>query len=194
VPRRVPPVVPIGGMRGRDQPTLDPSPAIRLRPWNGSDAGGLVDAFHDPDIRYWHMRELASVGEAETWIASWSDRWNAETDAGWAVVDSDAGELRGQVALRSVNLEFGHGQITYWTRPEYRGEGTATSAVGGVARWALEDLGLHRLEIHHSTQNAASCRVAERAGFELEGVMRSALLHEDGWHDMHVHARIRDHA
>jgi RimJ/RimL family protein N-acetyltransferase len=179
-------------MRDDEQPILDPSPAIRLRPWKSSDVGAVVGAFSDPEIRYWHMRELATVEEAGTWIASWSDRWNAESDAGWAVVDADTDELRGQVALRSVNLEFGHAQITYWTRPEFRGQGTATGAAGEVARWALEDLGLHRLEIHHSTQNEASCRVAEQARFELEGVMRSALLHEDGWHDMHVHARLRD--
>jgi RimJ/RimL family protein N-acetyltransferase len=181
-------------MRDGLQPTLEPSPRLRLRPWKASDAAGLVGAFSDPEIRYWHMREIASIEEAETWIGSWSDRWNEDSDAGWAVVAIDTGELRGQVALRSVNLEFGHGQITYWTRPEYRGEGTATSAVTAVAQWALEDLGLHRLEIHHSTRNEVSCSVAERAGFELESVMRSALLHEDGWHDMHVHARIRDHA
>ncbi|WP_280249364.1 GNAT family N-acetyltransferase [Nocardia abscessus] len=34
-------------------------------------------------------------------------------------------------------------------------------------------------------------RAAVKAGFALEGVERSAALHADGWHDMHVHARIR---
>ena len=47
-----------------------------------------------------------------------------------------------------------------------------------------------RLEVWHSTRNAASCRVAEKAGFVAEGVKRHAVLHVDGWHDMHVHARI----
>jgi ribosomal-protein-alanine N-acetyltransferase len=192
VPRLVPPVVPPGRIRDGRQPTFDPSPRQRIRPWKGSDANALLGAFSDPEIRHWHMRELASIEEGEAWIASWPDRWNAETDAGWAVVDAETDELRGQVALRSVNLEFGHGHITYWTLPGFRGAGTATNAAAVVARWALEDLGLHRLEIHHSTHNVLSCHVAERAGFELEGVMRSGLLHEDGWHDMHVHARIHE--
>jgi RimJ/RimL family protein N-acetyltransferase len=39
--------------------------------------------------------------------------------------------------------------------------------------------------------NAESCQVALKAGFALEGTARSALLHTDGWHDMHVHARLR---
>ncbi|MEW2435901.1 GNAT family protein [Streptomyces caniferus] len=40
--------------------------------------------------------------------------------------------------------------------------------------------------------NPASCRVATKAGFRLEGTMRSALLHADGWHDEHLHARVQD--
>jgi RimJ/RimL family protein N-acetyltransferase len=46
------------------------------------------------------------------------------------------------------------------------------------------------MEINHSTQNPASCRVAEGAGYLAEGVKRSEALHADGWHDMHQHARI----
>ena len=33
-------------------------------------------------------------------------------------------------------------------------------------------------------------RVAAKAGFTAEGTLRSALLHADGWHDMHLHARV----
>ena len=94
------------------------------------------------------------------------------------------------MALRTVNLEFGYGQITYWVVPASRHRGVAVEAAREVSRWAIDVLGLHRLEIRHSVANALSCRVAEKAGFSLEGTMRSALLHEDGWHDMHVHALV----
>jgi ribosomal-protein-alanine N-acetyltransferase len=179
-------------MRALGQPTLIPGPGVQLRPWAPSDAEALIEAFQDPEIRRWHLRELTSPEEAQVWIASWSDRWEAETDGSWAIVDSGSGVVRGQTGLRSITLEFGIAHISYWIRPAFRGAGTASSAADAVARWALEDLGLHRLEIHHSTQNEVSCRVAERAGFEFEGVLRSALFHENGWHDMHVHARLSD--
>ncbi|MDQ0994671.1 RimJ/RimL family protein N-acetyltransferase [Streptomyces sp. V3I7] len=64
-------------------------------------------------------------------------------------------------------------------------------AVRRVSRWALEELGLHRLRLCHSTANPASCRVAEKAGYAVEGTMRGALLHEDGWHDQHLHALVQ---
>ena len=59
-----------------------------------------------------------------------------------------------------------------------------------VSRWAFEGLGLHRLDLLHSVRNDPSCGVATRAGFDYEGILKSYLLHVDGWHDMHLHALI----
>ncbi len=71
------------------------------------------------------------------------------------------------------------------------GAGVVVEATRRVSEWALHDLGLHRLRLCHSVANPASCRVAEKAGFSLEGTMCSALLHADGWHDEHLHALVR---
>jgi ribosomal-protein-alanine N-acetyltransferase len=190
VPRLVMPVVPAGRMREGAQPVLRLGDDLTLRPWRPADASVLMDAFADPDIRYWHIRELATEDEARSWIASWPGRWDAETDGSWAVAEPGTGVPMGQIALRMVNLEFGQGHITYWVLPRFRGHGVASRAVAGLARWATEDLGLHRLVIQHSVANPASCRVAERSGFTLEGTMRSELLHADGWHDMHLDALV----
>ena len=40
------------------------------------------------------------------------------------------------------------------------------------------------------TANPGSCRVAVKAGFALEGTLRSAMRHPDGWHDMHLHGLV----
>ena len=51
-------------------------------------------------------------------------------------------------------------------------------------------VGLHRIELEHSTLNKASCRVAVKAHYLAEGTKRSSGLHADGWHDMHQHAQV----
>jgi RimJ/RimL family protein N-acetyltransferase len=76
--------------------------------------------------------------------------------------------------------------------PAARGRGVASVALAAMCRWAFDDLGLHRLDLVHSEHNPASCAVATRNGFEHEGLMRHFGLHDDGWHDYHRHARIRD--
>jgi RimJ/RimL family protein N-acetyltransferase len=53
-------------------------------------------------------------------------------------------------------------------------------------------VGLHRIELSHSAVNPASCRIAEKAGFAYEGTKRRQGLHQDGWHDMHLHARLAE--
>src|SRR5512146_2713173 len=56
---------------------------------------------------------------------------------------------------------------------EARGKGLATRAVRLISRWALRELGLPRLGLFTEPWNVASQRVAERAGFQREGVLRS---------------------
>nr|WP_232839963.1 GNAT family protein [Nocardia aurea] len=86
---------------------------------------------------------------------------------------------------------YGQAEVAYWTVPAARGRGVAPRAAATLTDWALNARGFHRIELAHSVRNTQSCRVARKLGFALEGTRRSAGLHADGWHDMHLHARIR---
>ena len=67
----------------------------------------------------------------------------------------------------------------------------ASAVVATVTRWAFEELALRRIELVHDVGNTASCRVATRAGYLLEGVEREALGYPDGTvADLHRHARL----
>jgi RimJ/RimL family protein N-acetyltransferase len=190
----VAPVVPAGRMRDGDQPVLQAKGGLTLRPWVPADAELVMTAYADPAIQQWNLQTFASIEEAQAWVAQWQERWQAETDGCWAVTDGDTDEVLGRVALREISLPGGRAQCTYWVLPAARGRGVATGATAELARWALDDLELHRLELMHSIANPPSCRVADKAGFTLEGTLRSALLHPDGWHDLHLHARLRGDA
>ncbi|MEV4339673.1 GNAT family N-acetyltransferase [Streptomyces sp. NPDC049590] len=185
----IPDVVPAGRMAGRGQPVLGLPDGRELRPWRPGDADALLAAGQDPDIRRWNLFTVAGTAQARDRIARMHERWRAETGAVWALARTD-GPAVGLVGLNDVDLAGGGAELVYWLLPPARGAGLAVTAVRRLARWALDDLGLHRLRLCHSTGNPASCRVAERAGFPYEGTQRSALLHADGWHDQHLHARV----
>jgi RimJ/RimL family protein N-acetyltransferase len=160
-----------------------------LRPWRSSDAEMVRKAFDCPEIQRWHVRRMDSHDEAVAWTAGWETRWDNETDASWAITDSD--RPIGQVGLRTISLFEGSAELSYWVLPEARGSGVAGRAAHAVTQWTFDVLGLHRVVLQHSTANLASCRVAAKLGFRDEGTMRDALLHADGWHDAHTHARLR---
>jgi len=117
-----------------------------------------------------------------------------ETSVHWAITKTSDDLAIGRVGLRTLDLAAGEGEMSYWVAPQARGHGVACLATSVLSEWLFRSLGLHRLEIGHSIHNPASCRVATNAGYVLESTMKSALLHADGWHDMHWHARIRSGA
>ena len=61
-----------------------------------------------------------------------------------------------------------------------RRQGFATEAALGLVELARSALGAHRVEICSDARNAASRRVAEKSGFELEGIHRSARRDTSG--------------
>ena len=190
VPNLVAPVVPVGRLRGQVQPELFVDDLI-LRPWRSADVPAVVRAYLDPAIQQWHVRTM-SDREAEEWVATWPERWTAETGAGWAVWD-DKG-LLARMSLRALDLAEGVGEAAYWVLPEARGRGVAPRALRAMSTWLFVHVGVHRIELAHSTLNTGSCRVAIKAGYALEGTKRQDVLHQDGWHDMHLHAQLQGDA
>lgn len=189
-----PPAIPAGALAARPQPVLTAAGGLVLRPWEPSDAPVFLAAYQDPAIRHWHPRRPASEGEVREWFAAYRQNWRTEQGAGWAVTGGAGGEVLGRVAIGSLDLGSGLAGCGYWVLPAARGRGVAPRALAAVSEWALGPAGFHRLHLSHSTRNLPSCRVAEKAGFRLEGTKRSEAVHADGRHDMHLHARIRGDA
>lgn len=71
-------------------------------------------------------------------------------------------------------------EIGYWGRTPYNGNGYITEAVREITRFALEDLGMNRVEIRMSSKNAKSRAIPERLGFTLEGILHNYARHVDG--------------
>jgi RimJ/RimL family protein N-acetyltransferase len=190
MPQTVAWVVAKGTMSGAVQPVIEMPGGEVLRPFEDShfDAEAVVRAFSDADVQMWHGFAIAEVSEATEWIRGTHSKWRDETAADWAVVNA-AGAMLGGCGLHT-DLRFGTAEITYWMLPDARGNGVALRAVNALTEWAHESLGMHRIELGHSTQNARSCSVANRAGYRAEGTARQQFLHVDGWHDIHLHGHV----
>lgn len=83
-------------------------------------------------------------------------------------------------------------EIGYGVRGDERGKGFATEALAAVARWALTEAGIQRAWLTANTDNVASQRVADEAGFRREGTLRRAGKEDDGLHDLAVYSLLDD--
>jgi RimJ/RimL family protein N-acetyltransferase len=161
-----------------------------LRPPAPADAPGALAMMLDPQVAIWNpARSVVDEASAAAWLARGAD-WTPGDHATFSVL-GPAGRYAGVVSLHHVDRYQATADIGYRVAPWTRGRGVATAAVRAVTDWAFAGLSLVRIQIFHGVGNPGSCRVAEKAGYALEGVLRSATLYGDGRrHDDHIHARL----
>jgi RimJ/RimL family protein N-acetyltransferase len=164
-----------------------------LRPWRDSDIPALVAVCQDPEISRW-TRVPSPYGEADAklFMLDRLDGLLKGTTVPFAIVSADDDErLIGSVALIRFAWEHRRAEVGYLIAREARGSGHATRAVRMIAAWGFAQLGLERIDLLAATGNAASLRVAERAGFTREAVLRSYLLAKEGRQDMVLFGLLR---
>ncbi|MFE7564229.1 GNAT family N-acetyltransferase [Kitasatospora sp. NPDC057500] len=170
---------------------------IVLHPWEpglevrGGAVASLTTAAADPEIALWNPLRAADPAQAEACIDRWAGGWKNGTLAYFAILDSTTAELLGTIALRWTDRADGLAMVGYWLLPAARGRGIATRATHAITRWGFTTAGARRIELAHAVDNPASCRVAERCDFPLEGTLRASFRFGDGLHhDEHLHARL----
>ena len=150
-----------------------------LRPWTEDDVPALVRACNEEQIRRW-LPEIPSPYTEEHGLAYVRGEVSPEEQT-FAI--TLAGVVAGSIGM-TLNAQAYRGTFGYWVAASARGQGVCTRALRLLSRYALDELGLQRLDLITDPDNGASQRVAEKVGFQREGVMRAHLRHPDG--------RIRD--
>jgi RimJ/RimL family protein N-acetyltransferase len=143
------------------------------------DVPALTAACQDPAIAHWipFVPRPYTREDAEAYVRACIE--SGDERHPFAIVDAESGEVLGSIDM-GVNAHSYRGHIGYWVAAPARGRGVCTGALRLLVRWALDELGLQRLELITDPDNRASQRVAEKVGFQREGVLRSHLRHPDG--------------
>jgi RimJ/RimL family protein N-acetyltransferase len=159
-----------------------------LRAVGPDDTDAVHAACQDPDIQRWttvpspylpeHARDFTEQMVPDGWtdgsMFTFGFFLPGAAPGGQPAGDEPAGgELAGMVGVSMRAL--GVGEVGFWAVKERRGHGYVTEAVLTAARWAFTDVAVDRLEWRAEVGNRGSRRVAERAGFTVEGVLRSAV-------------------
>jgi RimJ/RimL family protein N-acetyltransferase len=157
---------------------------VLLRLPAAEDLVSIESACQDAELQRWIEIPVPYGREhAEGWVAGAGPAWEEDAELRFALVDRSDGSFAGALSLHA--REAGMREIGYWTAPWARGRGLTTAGVRLVARWGLRELGLRRVEWLAGVGNIGSRRVAERAGFVVEGVLRGRLAHRgevrDAW-------------
>lgn len=90
------------------------------------------------------------------------------------------GTFVGSSGLHRIDWDVPKFEIGYWVRTSLSGQGFITEAVAAIAAFAMEQLNAQRVEIRCDDRNHRSWRIAERCGFQYEGMLRNDSRAPDG--------------
>ena len=138
---------------------------VALRPWSEADAEEIVACLDgDPEIGRWldQIPQPYELSDARSFL-------ERTGEATYAVVDDATGRVLGGIGLRWIEDVA---EIGYWTRADARGRGATTRALVLLAGFAFGE-GAARVQLRADVENVPSRRVAEKAGFTAEGVLRN---------------------
>ena len=161
---------------------------VRLRPPDLDDVPAIHAACQDPEILRWTTLPSPYLVEHATGFvieycapgwASWAEHGARQgTVLVWAILAGD--RLAGVIDLRLQPV--GSAAVGYWLAPHARGRGVLHRALLLALAWGFDDPdgpGLDRVEWQALAGNWPSWRVAWRAGFRFEAVVRGGLVDRD---------------
>ena len=134
------------------------------------DIASLVE---DPDVRrFTRIPEPPPDGFPQTWLASYRTGREDRTREGFAAIGA-TGQFLGLGLAPKIDRTAGEAELGYIVASAARGRGVATEILRLLTQWAFDDQRLLRVYLIIDVGNHASHRVAQRCGYQREGVMRS---------------------
>ena len=135
---------------------------------------GLVESMDE--LKRWMpwARVEQVLEETETHCREEQARWHARQEIDFCFFARGTGAFVGKGGLHTIDWDVPKFEVGYWIRSSCTGRGFATEATSALVAVARDHLGAKRVEITCDARNAPSRRVAEKAGFTLEGILRQA--------------------
>lgn len=170
---------------------------LLIRPFQAGDGAIINQAILESfdTLKQWMPWAQTEVPAEETElhvrnaVADWIVRKRLEM----AIFDGSGQHFIGATGFHDINWDAGCLETGYWVRSSCAGKGYITEAVGALAQYAFNELGMNRLEIRCDVRNTKSRAVPERLGFTQEAILKKNALTADGkeLRDTVVYARFK---
>jgi RimJ/RimL family protein N-acetyltransferase len=148
---------------------------LLLRSWTEDDVDAIVAGCNDAEVARW----IPLIPHPYTREDALEFLRGEVAPADHRLAITVAGSVVGGIGM-GVNAHHYRARIGYWMAAGSRGRGICTRALRILLRFGLDELQLLRLDLITDPDNVASQRVAEKVGFQREGVLRAHLRHPDG--------------
>lgn len=165
---------------------------IELREWSMDDKESMANICNHVERDYLSNRlpYPYTIEDAKWWLNMASKQEGKEGVFRSIIVD---GEIVGNISVEKKSDVYGKdGEIGYFLMTESWSKGIMTEAVRQICEIAFEKLDIIRITGLIYEPNVASRRVLEKNGFELEGVMKRAVVKGEKVYDLYIYGRLKN--
>ncbi|MFC3994284.1 GNAT family N-acetyltransferase [Nocardiopsis sediminis] len=165
---------------------------VLLRQVRVEDADMARELSTDPYVPETGSLPLNASGEeAVAWVRRQQGRHAEGAGFSLTIVARATGEAVGHCGLWLGGLGNGRATAGYALVPSARGRGLATDALTALTGFGWTLPGLLRIELYIEPWNAGSIRVAQRAGYTCEGLLRGHRVIGGRRRDLLLYAVVR---
>lgn len=164
------------------------TPRLQIRQLTVADAAMVAEVFADKQTQRWlPVRPDHGEFDALAWCTEDAAAHRSRGDGDhYGVVRREDDMLVGCLWTNHTDWRSRVTEVAYAVAPHARGFGLAAEAVDALAIALLLEHGFQRVELRVAPGNVASRRVAEKAGFTYEGLLRNAGHLHTGRVDLEV--------
>ena len=165
---------------------------VSLREWSMEDAADLKVAISNKKILD-NLRDGIpypyTEEDAEEFIHA---ALAAEKETQYSFAVTYDGKAIGSIGVfRKENVHRLTAELGYYIAEPYWGKGIMTEAVKQMCTYIFENTDIIRIFAEPYASNQASCRVLEKAGFQLEGTLRQNAVKNGQLVDMKMYAVLK---
>ena len=164
---------------------------LNLRKFKEYDVESFFKWANDSEVlKYFPVKPPENMSEAHDMIRCWRGQYSEPDYLKWCIAKAETNQAIGEISA-SIDVATSTAEIEYALWQRMRGHGYVAEALSEVIKYLHDNVGVHRVIAQINTENTASIRTAEKAGMELEGIMKDALVDRNGeFYDVAMFAHV----
>ena len=166
---------------------------ITIRPWKLEDASNLSLALNNKKILD-NLRDglpYPYTSDDAKFFIEIMLKAKKETQYSWAITIND--KAIGSIGVfRKENIHSRTAEMGYYIAEEYWGKGIGTIAIKQARDYIFSKTNIIRIFSEPFSSNIASCRILEKSGFFLEGILRKNAVKNGVIIDTKIYSIIKE--
>jgi len=133
--------------------------------------------------------KMQTIEDFRGFISLYRQKYTENSDVAFVIVHDFI--VVGRIGVYNIDAVNKIGSIGYWLSEEFQGKGIVLRSVEKLVDYCFTELLLNRIEIKCGTKNYKSQAIAEKIGFQKEGIIREGEFLHNAFSDLFCYSLLK---